>query len=175
VTGVAAAEDQHRKFSATLSGYNEVHFISTPALVALRGAVSTPAQGRFTAQIDDRGEVIRYELSYEGLTGAVAQAHIHFGQRHTVGAIVAWLCQGTVEAPESVRELTPTCPQQGTVEGTITPDQVLEAVGQGLAAGDFEALVAAIRAGTAYANVHSTTFGPGEIRGQIQHDRGHDN
>jgi hypothetical protein len=152
-----------------------VHFISTPALVALRGAVSTPAQGRFTAQIDDRGEVIRYELSYEGLTGAVAQAHIHFGQRHTVGAMVAWLCQGTVEAPESVRELTPTCPQQGTVEGTITPDQVLEAVGQGLAAGDFEALVAAIRAGTAYANVHSTTFGPGEIRGQIQHDRGHDN
>jgi hypothetical protein len=32
-------------------------------------------------------------------------------------------------------------------------------------------LVRAIRAGTTYANVHSSTFGPGEIRGQIS---GHD-
>ncbi len=43
--------------------------------------------------------------------------------------------------------------------GTITPAQVLEAVGQGIAAGEFEELVAAIRAGRAYANVHSATFG----------------
>ena len=172
VTVAAAAEDQHQKFSTTLSGYNEVHFIATPTLIALRGAVSTPARGQFTAQIDDGGETIHYQLSYEGLTGTVAQAHIHFGQRHTVGGIVAWLCQGTVQAPESVRDVTPPCPQQGTVTGTITPAQVLEAVGQGLAAGDFEALVAAIRAGTAYANVHSSTFGPGEIRGHIEHDRG---
>jgi hypothetical protein len=48
---------------------------------------------------------------------------------------------------------------------------VLEAVGQRIAPGEFEELVAAIRAGRTYGNVHST-FAPGEIRGQI-HDGNH--
>lgn len=172
VTAATAGDDRHDRFSTELSGYNEVHFIAAPT-PALRGAVSTPATGSFKARVDDRKDVIHYELSYEGLTGTVAQAHIHFGQRHTVGGIVAWLCQGTVLAPEAVRAATPPCPQEGTVKGSIVASQVLEAAGQGLAAGDFQALVDAIRAGAAYANVHSSTFGPGEIRGQIGHDQGH--
>ena len=163
------------KFAARLSGYNEVHFIAAPT-PALRGAVSTPAKGSFRARIDDRKDVISYELHYEGLTGDVTQAHIHFGQRHTVGGIVVWLCQtaGT-PAPATVASFTPLCPgpTSGTVSGTITPAQVLEALGQGIAAGEFEEVVAAIRAGRAYANVHSGTFPPGEIRGQIGEDRGH--
>jgi hypothetical protein len=170
-----AGDDHHRRhqrFATDLSGFNEVHFIAAPT-PALRGAVSTPAKGTFKARIDDRNDVIHYELSYEGLTGAVAQAHIHFGQEHTVGGIVVWLCQATAPAPAAVSALTPTCPQEGTVTGTITPAQVLEAVGQGIVAGDFDEVVAAIRAGRTYANVHSATFGPGEIRGQIDHDRGH--
>jgi hypothetical protein len=171
-TIAAAGDDRHQKFSAVLSGYNEVHLIAGPP-PALRGAVSTPATGRFEARIDERNDVIHYALSYEGLTGTVAQAHIHFGQHHTVGGIVVWLCQGTVLAPESVRMQTPTCPQEGTVKGSIQASQVLEATGQGLAGGDLAGVIAAIRAGRAYANVHSSTFGPGEIRGQIAHDRGH--
>jgi hypothetical protein len=166
-----AGDDHHHKLATSLSGYNEVHFVGT--IPALRGAVSTPARGRFEARIDDRRDMIHYELSYEGLTSTVAQAHIHFGQTHTVGGIVAWLCQGTAPAPEAVRALTPECPQEGTVKGTITPAQVLEATGQGIAAGEFEELVAALRAGATYANVHTATFGPGEIRGQIEHDRRH--
>ena len=168
---LALADDD--KFAARLSGYNEVHFIAAPT-PALRGAVSTPATGSFRARIDDRQDIISYELHFEELIGAVTQAHIHFGQRHTVGGIVVWLCQtaGT-PAPEAVADLTPPCPTSGTVRGTITPAQVLEAVGQGIFAGDFEEVVAAIRAGRAYANVHSTTFPPGEIRGQIDGDRGH--
>jgi hypothetical protein len=172
VSVAVAGDDHQRKFATSLSGYNEVHFIGG-ATPALRGAVSTPATGRFEARIDDRGDVIHYELSYAGLTSAVAQAHIHFGQRHTVGGIVVWLCQATLQAPEAVRALTPECPQEGTVKGTITPAQVLEVTGQGIAAGGFEELVDAIRAGRTYANVHTATFGPGEIRGQIAHDRGH--
>jgi CHRD domain len=91
---------------------------------------------------------------------------------------VVWLCQVTtgppgVRAPDAVAASTPECPTpEGTVEGTITPEQVLAQTAQGFAAGDFDALVDAIRAGATYANVHSSLFAPGEIRGQIpgRHD-----
>ena len=42
------------------------------------------------------------------------------------------------------------------------------AAGQGIAAGEFAELVAALRAGVTYVNVHSSTFGGGEIRGQLK-------
>ena len=85
---------------------------------------------------------------------------------------MVWLCQtAAAPAPMSVNQSTPTCPQSGTVTGTITPDQVLAAVGQGIVAGEFDEVVAAIRAGRAYANVHSTLFLLGEIRGQIHDER----
>jgi hypothetical protein len=165
-------DDRRKNFEATLSGYHEVHFIAGPP-PALRGAVSTGASGQFKASIDDHANVIHYEISYSDLEGTVMQSHIHFGQRHTVGGIVVWLCQtaGT-PAPDSVKNLTPLCPEFGTVTGTITPAQVLSVTGQGIEAGGFDELVAAIRAGATYANVHSTLFPPGEIRGQIRHDRG---
>ena len=57
--------------------------------------------------------------------------------------------------------------------GTISPDQVLTVTGQGISAGEFDEFVRAIRAGATYANVHSTAFPPGEIRGQIQQGAGH--
>jgi hypothetical protein len=160
--------DQGDRFAAQLSSYNEVHFIAaTPP--ALRGAISSQASGSFKATIDDNGQMIHYELSYQGLESAVTQAHIHFGQRHTVGGIVVWLCQtAAVPAPLAVSAVTPTCPQEGTVSGTIAPAQVLTVTGQGIDAGEFNELVRAIRAGVTYANVHSAVFAPGEIRGQVR-------
>lgn len=178
--GIAAAQnsakdalEQQPIFSASLSGFNEVIFVAGtagPPLVApaLRGAISTPATGRFTA-IFDPSNAIQYELSYEGLVAPVTQAHIHFGQRHTVGGIIVWLCETTgTQAPAAVAALTPECPAQGTVAGTITPAQVLSQDAQGFAAGDFDELVRAIRNRAAYVNVHSEKFGAGEIRGQIR-------
>jgi hypothetical protein len=180
----ALAQDQSRaggnRFSTDLSGYNEVHFIfdttgfpTTPPTAALRGAVSTEATGKFTARIDDVAKTIDYELSYSNLDpqGTVTQAHIHFGQPHTVGGIVVWLCQtaGTPHPTPDLGAVTPICPPSGTVTGTIRPEDVLAVTGQGIAAGDFDELVRAIRAGATYANVHSTVFRPGEIRGQIGH------
>ncbi len=91
-----------------------------------------------------------------------------------VGAIVVWLCQtaGT-PAPAAVAAFTPFCPPEGTVTGTIVPAQVITAVGQGIDTGEFDEVVRAIRAGATYANVHSTLFPPGEIRGRIDdRDRG---
>lgn len=173
---MALAGDGHHhrshKIRTYLSGFNEVHFIAGPP-AALRGAVSTAARGKFVATIDKDQDLITYELSYKGLEGTVTQAHIHFGQQHTVGGIVVWLCEtaGT-PAPAAVADLTPDCPAEGTVTGTITPSQVLAQTAQGIEAGAFDELLAAIRAGATYANVHSTFFPPGEIRGQLpgKHD-----
>ncbi len=174
----AAIADNDRndgdRFSARLSGYNEVHFIAgTPAL---RGAISTQARGSFRAMIDDRAQRIDYELSFEGLESDVTQAHIHFGQRHTVGGIVVWLCQTAGTPAPAAAASTPLCggPRANTVTGTIVPAQVLTATGQGIDAGQFDEVVRAIRAGRVYANVHSATFGSGEIRGQLKGgERGH--
>ena len=171
----AATADEGRdkgdRFSARLSGYNEVHSASSTA--AERGAISTNARGSFKAELDEGRRMIHYELSFEGLSDNVTQAHIHFGQRHTVGGIVVWLCQAIARSPVAA---TPECggPLASTVTGTITPDQVITATGQGINAGEFDEVVRAIRAGAAYANVHSATFAPGEIRGQIRRgDGGH--
>ena len=106
-------------------------------------------------------------------------AHIHFGQEGVNGGVAAFLCGGNGR---------PACPQgSGTVTGTITADNVKAIPAQGLEARDIGALIRAIKAGYAYANVHSQQFGSGEIRGQLgddddddhdggrgKHDRDHD-
>ena len=139
-----ARDDDHRehgrRFSTELSGYNEVHFNAGPPAL-LRGAVSTKAKGKFRAAIDDRKSIF-YELEYEGLEGTVTQAHIHFGQKHTVGGIVVWLCQtaGT-PAPAAVASSVPLCPQDtngAPVRGIIEPGNVLTVTGQGIDAEEFE-------------------------------------
>ena len=130
--------------------------------------MSTAAKGRFKASVDDRLQAIHYELSYGGLEGTVTQAHIHFGQRSVNGGIMVWLCQTATNADPT--GLAPTCPQSGTVTGMLQAGNVIGPAGQGIAALEFAEVLAAIRSGTAYANVHSTKFPGGEIRAQLRDD-----
>jgi hypothetical protein len=136
---------------------------------ATTGPVSTRATGEFDATIDDAANEIGYTLSYSGLEGDIRQAHIHFGQRSVNAGISAWLCETTFN-PAPTGTDPPSCPQSGTVSGTIRPLDVVGPTSQGIAPGEFDELVAALRAGRAYANVHSSKFGGGEIRGQINDD-----
>lgn len=158
------------KFFTRLSSFNEVHFVAGPP-AALRGAISSGASGSFSATLNKSEDLVEYTLHYEGLESDITQSHIHFGQRHTVGGIVVWLCQtpGT-PAPAAVAAATPFCPgaREGTVSGSFNAAQVLAQSAQGIDAGQFDELIRAIRAGAAYANAHTTTFTPGEIRGQIK-------
>jgi hypothetical protein len=133
------------------------------------------ASGSFEAAIRGSGTsaAIDYRLTYSGLSSTVSQAHIHFAQVGVNGGISAWLCEGTSASPSAT---TPTCPPAsgGTVTGTITDDEVIGPVGQGIAATEIDELIAAMRAGFAYANVHTANFGNGEIRGQIARGGGGD-
>ncbi len=138
---------------ARLDGYQE-----TPA-------VSTSGRGSFRATVSPDGTSIAFELSYadlEGLgeAGAPTGAHIHLGQRGVAGGISVHLC-GTGERPA--------CPAPpATVTGTITSGDVVGPAAQGIAAGELDELLRAVRAGVAYVNVHSAAFPAGQIRGQIR-------
>ena len=136
-------------------------------------AVSSVASGRFKAHVDNASQTLSYELSYSGLEGTVTQSHIHFGQRGVNGGITIWLCQ-TATNPSPV-PTTPQCPlsPSATVTGTLTSANVTPnpgAVAQGIAAMELAKVLAAIRAGAAYVNVHSSKFPGGEIRGQLRDD-----
>ena len=128
-------------------------------------ALASAASGAFRAFIDDAAGTIRYTLSYSGLESDVKMAHIHFGQLSVNGGISVWLCQ-TAELVDPTG-LAPTCVQSGTVTGLLTQANVIGPAGQGIPAAQFAEIVAAIRAGVAYVNVHSATFLGGEIRGQL--------
>ena len=142
-----------KHFSAQLVSYQEV-----PAL-------SSEAVGRIEVAIDDDAQTIAYRLSFDGLEGEVRQAHIHFAQQGVNGAIMLWLC-GTATNPGPAG--TPVCPASGDVTGLLGPAGVVGPAAQGIPAGAFDEAAAAIRAGVAYANVHSAVFPGGEVRGQLR-------
>ena len=99
------------------------------------------------------------------------QAHIHLAQPDVNGSIVIWLCQTSLNpAPEPVSSLTAECPQSGTVRGLITAANVIAAATQQIAAMEIGKVIAAMRAGFAYVNVHTTPSPGGEIRGQVRAD-----
>lgn len=152
ITSLAGASGSGKKnVKANLTGFQEVP------------AVSTFGSGTFTATIDDDAQTITYELSFGGLNSTSLFAHIHLGQRGANGGVAAFLCGGGDKPP---------CPA-GTgaterVTGVIDAADVIGPADQGIAPGEFDELVRAIRARVTYANVHSMTQPGGEIRGQIR-------
>jgi hypothetical protein len=157
VVTVAAARGGNgngkKSVTAELEGFQEVP------------SISSDAEGEIKLKLN--GSSIKYELEYSGFgtgtpTNNATAAHIHFAQEGVPGGIAAFLCGDTGG---------PACPPtSGTVKGTITAANVKAIAAQGLAAGDIAALIRAIKAGYTYANVHSTTYTGGEIRGQIGDD-----
>ena len=70
----------------------------------------------------------------------------------------------------------PACPAttEGTITGTITAANVTGPSGQGIAAGDLDSALEAVRDGLSYANMHTANFSGGEIRGRVRRGGGHD-
>jgi hypothetical protein len=145
VVAVAPAHDKRNSgLRAFLHGFQEVP------------ANSTAASGKFKARLDNG--TISYKLKYRDLEGPIRFAHIHFGQKGVNGGVAAFLCGGGGKDP---------CPQSGEVTGTIAASDVIGPADQGIAAGELDELVRAMKAGVTYANIHTDKFPNGEIRGQI--------
>lgn len=152
-TIAVAGDGGKRNFKAdALSGYQEAP------------AISTVATGSFEATVNGDGDEITYTLTYSDLEGSVLQAHIHFGQRDVAGGVSVFLCSNLGTGLAGT-QLCP--PSPATVTGTITAANVIGPTGQGIAATEFTELLRAVRAGVTYANVHSSKFPGGEVRGQI--------
>jgi hypothetical protein len=99
---------------------------------------------------------------------ATLHLNLHFDKRHVAGGVMVFFCSNLGNGPAG----TPACPaNSGTVNGTIAAASVVAIATQNVKAGDFDALVDALDSNTAYANIHTTALGAGEIRGQIRRDR----
>jgi hypothetical protein len=173
-TGYAFTDEGSRRFSEFLNGLNEAAAV-----------VSTTGTGTFRATISKDGSEINYVLTFKELEGDVTQAHIHIGLPQNSGGIVLWLCDSETGATSPVAT-TPLCiednpldKRNGRVTGTLTAADVQNVAASGIAGptattpGEFEEVVALIKAGKTYVNVHTSKFPPGEIRSQLD-NRGHD-
>jgi hypothetical protein len=147
VSATAARTQVMFPIKAAINGYQEVP------------PISTTGSGTFTATVDTGAQTIAYTLSYSGLSSPVSFAHIHFGQTSVNGGIVAFLCGGGGK---------PACPAtSGSISGTITAADITAVATQGIAAGEFGEVVAAIGRRATYVNVHTANFPSGEMRGQV--------
>jgi len=138
-----------RDFRAELRGRNEVPL----TLSAARGTLSLT--------VNDTDSSVHFVLEYSGLLTPVAAAHIHVGQPNVNGGVTVFFCGGGGR---------PACPPQGTVQGDFTANDVIGVTTQQLEVNNLAKVLAAIRAGKTYANVHTMTSPGGEIRGQIHDD-----
>ena len=145
---------------AKLQGFSEVP------------AVSTTGSGEFRGKISGDGDSIAYELTYDGIEGAILQAHIHLAQRSVNGGIVLFLCATNTTTPAPAPVGTAPCPANGgKVTGTLTANDIRPVLTQGIETGaaEFAEILHAIRQSVTYANVHSSpNHVGGEIRGQIK-------
>ena len=136
-------------FAVPLSGREEVP------------ARDTNATGVATFKLSEDGTELSYKLIVANIQG-VTQAHIHCGAAGVNGPVVAFLfgfngagvtangvlAMGTITAANVVPRLnSPECP------GGVA---------------NFDEMLAKIRSGDAYVNVHTLAFPGGEIRGQFQ-------
>jgi len=137
-------------FSAKLLGDNEVP------------PINTAGSGTLSLNLDNP---IRFTLTFSDLSSNAILSHIHFAPTKVAGGVMIFLCGGGGQ---------PACPaaKSGTVNGTITATNVTGPAAQGIAAGNLTAALEAVRDGLGYANVHSTNFPGGEIRGQVHPGRG---
>jgi len=147
-----AAYSQTENFSASLAGANEVPPINSTGAADF-GMTIQPGS-------------ITFSLTFSGLSSPLVVAHLHFAPSKVAGGVMIFLCGGGGQ---------PACPAatSGTITGTITAANVTGPTTQGIAPGNLDAALEGVRNGLSYANMHTTMFPGGEIRGDVSPGAGH--
>ena len=139
-------------FSATLLGDNEVPPINST--------------GSATFHMENANGVITFSLTFSGLSSNLVVSHLHFAPTRVAGGVMIFLCGGGNQ---------PSCPAatSGTITGTIIAGNVTGPTTQGIDPGDLTSALEAVADGASYANIHTTKFPGGEIRGQVRRGNKH--
>lgn len=151
---IVRADDKAVGISARMRALNEVPPNSSEARAEFRGTINSDG-------------TITYTLTWTGLTTLPLFSHIHFAPPKINGGVMVFLCGGGGKAP---------CTQNssGEASGTIAAADIVGPAAQGInpaPAGDFADVIRAIRTGNAYANLHTTKYPGGEVRGLVvEHD-----
>jgi hypothetical protein len=124
---VSAAQAQMVQYKATLSGAQEVP------------PVQSAASGAALVNADPKTGGVSWSVTYSGLSGPPAAAHIHCGAAAGANAGVAVNLGTNLNSPI-----------QGT--GTMTPPQMAD-----------------LQGGKCYVNFHTAANKNGEVRGQLTH------
>src|SRR5438552_1516371 len=154
------------RFSTRLSTFNEVP------------PKANGASGTFRARLSEDGTTLSWTFTWSGLSGPPLFAHIHFGLKGANYPVMTFFCGGPKGNPDIPQK--PDCPQttSGSLTGTTTAADIIAlntaraTTDQALDQHDFAGFLRALGAGSAYANMHTTRFPGGEIRGQIAAHRG---
>jgi len=146
-----AKSDDDVAISARMVGLGEVPPTNSKGAADFHGTISSD------------GTTITYTLKWSGLTTLPLFSHIHFGPTKVNGGIMVFLCGGGGKPP---------CTQatSGMATGTIIAADIVGPAAQGIPPapnGSFADVIRAIRTHNAYANLHSTMFPGGEVRGEV--------
>jgi hypothetical protein len=116
--------------------------------------------------LDPAANTLRIRTGFSGLSGVTTVAHIH-----CCTTVPGTGTVGVAVTPGTLTDF-PVGISAGTYDRSFATDDTAtytnafrNGPGGGTAEGAEAALIAGMRAGTAYLNIHSSTFGPGEIRG----------
>jgi hypothetical protein len=143
-------------FAARLRGLEEVP------------SISSAGAGFLLATLNDAETALSFTIVYFGLSSTVTQSHIHVGQLSVNGGITLFFCTNlTPPAGVPAPQACTNNPGINSISGTLTAADVLAVGAQGVAAGAFADVIRAMKAGDTYANVHTSNFPGGEIRGQV--------
>jgi hypothetical protein len=129
---------------------------STNYVATLSGANEVPANGSGgtgTATISVNGSSASYTIQYFNLSGNPTASHIHVGAAGVAGPVVVPFAN----LPQA---------GSGTISGTFTSSDIKPQTNPPVTS--LDDLVAQMKAGNAYVNIHSAANLGGEIRGQLK-------
>ena len=141
LVGSASAEAQTLRFTALLSGANEV-----PGIASGSG-------GTATVTLNTATRAVTYKVDVYNMPSGTTQAHFHVGGPGVAGPVVVNFV------------VQPNISNDFSISGTATSADLVPRQAQGI--GSWDDFIEALVLGQVYANVHSTVNPGGEIRGQV--------